>query len=117
MKDIKEMMTAMSNKDKETSLSKQEIQAKIDVLKELLDMASHKAGEDVIGGLKKVTVAAPDKAGLEKGLDKAKELTSDMPMENNSDDKKAEMLKALMAEDSEDQSDMGDDEEEEEENN
>jgi peptidyl-tRNA hydrolase len=38
-----------------------------------------KRDKSELEGLKKVTVAAPDKEGLEKGLEKAKELASSMP--------------------------------------
>jgi hypothetical protein len=50
------------------------IKAKMNALKSLKDAMSQLIGSDIKGGMKKVTVAADDKAGLEKGLDKAKEL-------------------------------------------
>jgi hypothetical protein len=62
--------------------------AKLKVLKHLKDMASKMMGDDVKGGmegLKKVTVAAPDKAGLKLGLDKAKELIGHKPEESLED--------------------------------
>lgn len=52
--------------------------AKMGVLKDLHKMASDSMA-DKLHGLKKVTVAAPDEKGLEHGLDKAKEIVSDMP--------------------------------------
>lgn len=51
--------------------------AKLKVLKHLKELASSMMGDDVKGGmdgLKKVTVAAPDKAGLQHGLEKAQEM-------------------------------------------
>lgn len=54
-------------------LGDDEKKAKMDVIGCMRDMAA-KAMGDKVSGLKKVTVAAPDKEGLEKGLDKAKEL-------------------------------------------
>lgn len=47
--------------------------AKLTALKEAHKMAKDMMGED-LKGLKKVTVAAPDKKGLEMGLKKAEEL-------------------------------------------
>jgi hypothetical protein len=49
--------------------------AKMDVLKQIRDLAAGEMGNDV-KGLKKVTVAAPDQEGLEKGLDKAKDIVN-----------------------------------------
>lgn len=57
------------------TLSPVEKGAKGSVLKELIgDMAGEMGGK-----LKKVTVAAPSKKGLEKGLDTAKELMGKLP--------------------------------------
>lgn len=53
-------------------LSDTEKHAKGKVLKELSDMAGDAMGDHLGKGLKKVTVAAPSKKGLEKGLDVAK---------------------------------------------
>lgn len=55
--------------------------AKLKVLKHLKEMASQMMGDDVKGGMegmKKVTVAAPDTAGLKHGLDKAKDVVGQM---------------------------------------
>jgi hypothetical protein len=46
---------------------------KMGLLKEISDMAGQSMGDDV-RGIKKVSVAAPDKAGLAEGLDTAKDL-------------------------------------------
>jgi hypothetical protein len=48
-------------------------QSKMKVLKDLHDEMSKLMAGD-LGGLKKVTVAAPDKQGLQEGLSKAQEL-------------------------------------------
>ena len=45
------------------------------MLDEIDSIMNEKGGEE-LHGLKKVTVAAPDKEGLEEGLDKAKEVIS-----------------------------------------
>lgn len=72
-------------KMKGDDLSDNEAKAKGSVLKELIgDMAGEMGGK-----LKKVTVAAPSKAGLEKGLDKAKQMMGHLP----SDEKMDEMTK------------------------
>ena len=77
-------------------MSKESIQAKLDVISELMEEIQEAMGGDVKGGLeemlaskmskepmlggdiKKVTVAAPDAEGLEKGLEMAKEMAPDM---------------------------------------
>lgn len=50
--------------------------AKMGVLKEISDMAGGAMSDD-LKGLKKVTVAAPDKAGLSMGLKKAEDMLQD----------------------------------------
>lgn len=61
-------------------LSPQEVQAKMDVIKELMQEMVEamggqvKSGMDDMGALKKVTVAAPDDQSLSKGLDLAKDV-------------------------------------------
>jgi hypothetical protein len=57
-------------------------QAKMKMLQDLKKMATGMMGEDLKGkmdGMKKVSVMANDKDGLEKGLDKAKEMMHGMP--------------------------------------
>lgn len=57
-------------------------QAKMKMLQDLKKMATGMMGEDLKGkmdGMKKVSVMANDKDGLEKGLDKAKEMMRGMP--------------------------------------
>ena len=62
-------------KAKQGELSQNESKAKGSVLKELIGDMTDEMG----GKLKKVTVAAPSKAGLEKGLDKAKQMMGSLP--------------------------------------
>lgn len=57
-------------------------EAKMSMLKDLRKMANSMMGDDLKGkmdSMKKVTVAAKDKEGLEKGLDKAKDIVSEEP--------------------------------------
>lgn len=78
MKDL--MKKLMESKESDSSDVDMKKKAKLNVLHELKKMASDMMGDDVKGGMmKKVTVAAPSEKGLEKGLDKAKELVADMP--------------------------------------
>jgi hypothetical protein len=63
----------MKDKMKKSEMSDMEKNAKMSVLKDARDMAAHAMGQK-LHGLKKVSVMAPDKEGLSKGLDKAKEL-------------------------------------------
>jgi len=68
-------------------MSDVEQEAKMNVIKDLRDEASSKMGEK-LGNLKKVAVMSDSKEGLEKGLDKAKEMMANMPeghMEEESD--------------------------------
>ncbi len=82
MKDMKQMMEMLSKKDESKEMSQEDIQAKMDVLQELLEFASKHAGDDIVGKLKKVTVAAPSEQGLKEGLVKAKDMVEDMPEED-----------------------------------
>ncbi len=66
------MLKAKKDKNKD-SMSDNEKEAKLNVMKELRDSASKMMG-DKVRGIKELSVVAPDKKGLEKGLDKAKEL-------------------------------------------
>ena len=100
MKDLEKML--MSKKDK-SKMSEQEVQAKMDVLMELMEMAKEALGSKVKSGMdemQKVSVSAPDKEGLEEGLEKAQELVEkspDMMMEEKEElpemPKKDEMMK------------------------
>lgn len=77
---------------KEKMLSPLEQKAKMSVLKGIRE----KAGDDMLGGLQKVSVMAPDKKGLEKGLGTAQGLLGaegsmeDSPMEASSEMDKPE---------------------------
>ena len=80
MKNLEQML--MQKKDK-SEMSPEEVQAKMDVLQELMDMCKEKMGQSVKSGMdemNKVTVAAPDKESLAMGLDKAKEIAEDPKM-------------------------------------
>lgn len=65
--------------------------AKMKALKGLKDHMSKSMGKGLMDGMaaKKVTVAAPDQEGLEKGLDKAKEVVAG---EGSDDTGMAEMM-------------------------
>ena len=71
-------MEELLKKKKKDGMSETEKGAKTSVLSHLRDLASDAMGEK-LHGLKKVTVAASDKKGLEEGLDKAKELVEKNP--------------------------------------
>lgn len=60
-------------KDKDKKKASNKTKGKMAALSDLRDMASEMMGSD-LSELKKVTVASPDKEGLQKGLKKAKEL-------------------------------------------
>lgn len=66
---LKDLLKSKQGKDMDPTYK----DAKLDVLKQIRDLAAGEMGEDV-KGLKKVTVAAPDSEGLEKGLEKAKDI-------------------------------------------
>jgi hypothetical protein len=69
MKGLKELME-MKGRMKQDPMAKK---AKLGVLGDIGKMATGMMGND-LHGLKKVTVAAPDKTGLEMGLSKAKDM-------------------------------------------
>jgi Ran GTPase-activating protein (RanGAP) involved in mRNA processing and transport len=60
-------------------LSKSHAKAKSGILQDLMDDMMGMEG-DKVKGLKKVTVASNSPKGLEKGLEKAKEIVGDAPM-------------------------------------
>lgn len=72
---MKDLMELLKKKKKGEPLPENYKKAKMGVLKEIGDMASSDMGEG-IKGLKKVTVASPDKEGLEKGLGLAEKMIS-----------------------------------------
>jgi hypothetical protein len=65
---------------KKRDLSPMEHSAKMDVVKQMRDMAASEMGGK-LDGIKKVSVMSNDKEGLEKGLDKAKQILSSGEME------------------------------------
>jgi hypothetical protein len=73
-------------------MSKEDINAKQDVLKELMQMAmeemrnKNKHGLDEAMKLKKVSVMAPDKQGIEQGLDTAKQVIGELPGDHESEE-------------------------------
>lgn len=100
MKDLTKMLTMQKNKGE---LSKEAIQAKKDVLQELMDLAHGMLSDKVKGGMdevRKVTVAAPDKAGLKEGLQKASEIIDQTELsddqDDNEEDNEAEESEAMM---------------------
>jgi hypothetical protein len=78
-------------------MSDMEKSAKMSVLKDLKQQANEALGGK-LKGMKKVSVLAKDEEGLEKGLDKAKEIVGGMEE---------------MSEESEDQEEMGEEESDE----
>jgi len=86
MRKFERLLEEKAKKGKKMSDS--ERQAKMDAVKDIDGMASKMMG-DKLAGLKKVTVASPDKKGLEKGLDVAKELLS-ADESDGSEDKSSE---------------------------
>lgn len=71
MADYKKLMEMASDKKPQMD---DKAKAKLKVLMDLKKMAADMMGEDIQSGIKKVTVASPDKAGLKEGLEKAEEL-------------------------------------------
>ena len=71
--DMGALQKLMSKKGGDDEMDPMVKSKKMEALQALHDEMSKMMGGD-LAGLKKVTVAAPDKAGLELGLDKAKDL-------------------------------------------
>lgn len=80
-----EKMKKMMGKKKDGKLSPVEKDAKSSVLKDLSDSAADMMKEK-LGGLKKVSVAAPSKSGLQEGLKLAEKLTEKMPEKSGMDE-------------------------------
>ena len=86
----KKMLKAMMQ-DGDDSMMKSKLKAKMDVLKELMDMADESETAGLMDDMQKVTVAAPDKEGLMEGLEKAEEvMEGDMMPEPMMDDEEDE---------------------------
>lgn len=76
-----EMKEILGKKPKAKADDEMKKESKLKAIKEMRSAASEMMGGDIKDGLdsmKKVTVAAPDKEGLEKGLEKAKEMLPKM---------------------------------------
>ncbi len=83
MKDLEKLMA----KKPEGKMDKHAMQAKMDVIQELLDMAHEAMAGKVKGGMdemQKVSVMAPDKESLSEGLELAQEITE--PEEDESEE-------------------------------
>jgi cobalamin biosynthesis protein CobT len=83
------LKSLMKKKKDGKELDPQYKDAKMGVLKEIHKMASDDMGAD-LKGLKKVTVAAPDKSGLAQGLDAAKEIVGQGAEEGSAEEESAE---------------------------
>lgn len=84
MKDLMEML--MKKKGMPEKADENVKSAKMQAIQELMQVLEGMMGED-IDSMRKVTVAAPSEEGLEEGLDKAKEIVSEMPeMEEDEED-------------------------------
>lgn len=101
-------------------MSEQEVQAKMEVVKELLEMAQSAMADGVKGDMdsmmapKSVEVSAPDKESLSEGLDMAKDLIESKEADASKDDDselelspESEMADAQSCEDDEDEEDKG----------
>lgn len=78
MDELKKMMAKKAGKSEE--MDQTAIEAKLDVIKELMEMAHAAMAGKVKGGLDemhKVTVAAPDAEGLEEGLEMAEDVVGE----------------------------------------
>jgi hypothetical protein len=108
MKHLEKLMMKKHGEGK--TLSKSAAKAKSSVLEDLMsDMFDHEG--DKVKGLKKVTVASNSPKGLEKGLDKAKEMLGekgmsdeDMPEEESSEMEESPEMEASEHEDEEEMS-------------
>lgn len=75
----------MAKKQQGKVLKPEMAQHKMEVIENLMEAMGEDMGNQ-LKGMKKVTVAAPDKEGLEEGLEKAKEVVEEAPMEEESED-------------------------------
>jgi hypothetical protein len=89
--------------------------AMLEVLKEIRDMASGLMQDDIKSkGLKKVSVAADSKEGLEEGLDKAKEMLGKHDLMSALSDSDAERAEEEMEDPEEEASETPEEEDAEE---
>jgi hypothetical protein len=77
---MKDSKKSMDKQDKKSDPMEKE--AKLSALKDLRSHMMGMMGEGLGDKMNKVTVAAPNKADLKKGLDKAKELVGKAPMDD-----------------------------------
>lgn len=77
MKDLMKMLEKKKSGDGEMDETK--MSAKMDVLKELRDLAASQAGDSVKKGMQEVSIMAPDKEGLKEGLEMAEEVVEEGP--------------------------------------
>ena len=60
---MKKDLSKYLEREEKGEMSEDDIRAKMDVLQELLEMASGAAGDSIKDGLQKMTISAPDKEG------------------------------------------------------
>jgi hypothetical protein len=95
---MKDMMKMMDAKKSGGEMSEQEIQAKMDVVQELLQMAQEAMGSRVksdMDEMQKVSVAAPDKESLLAGLEMASEVAEG---DEEGEEEKSPMAEMMMEE-------------------
>lgn len=109
MKKMMDLEGMLSDKKESKDMSDREIQAKMEVLQELMEMLQDQQGNSVKSGLdemQKVTVAAPSKEGLAEGLEKAEELVEKAPMMAESQEETEEENSPFSMMDEEDEDSM-----------
>lgn len=108
MKDLEKMLMKLKDK-KEGDIDPREMQAKEDVLQELLNMAHEAMGSKLKNGMdemQKVTVAAKDPEALQEGLAKAQEMVGEMPESHELTDDESEETKEEQQEEEQDEPSM-----------
>lgn len=99
MKDL--LKALMMDKMESDEMDPRMVEAKLEVLKELLGMANESAGKDIASGMQKLTVMAPDKEGLMEGMEKAEEVVENVDEEMMPED----MVKKLSEDDEDEEED------------
>jgi len=102
-----DMLKKLMEKKGPSKMSPEYKDAKKSMLMELIKSMGDMASEP-IKGLKKVTVAAPDKEGLKKGLEKAEELVGEEMPEEESEEVSEEQEEMPEEESEEESSEEGD---------
>lgn len=105
MEQLMEMLS--EKKEGKKGSDERDLQAKMDVLDELRQIAEDQMGEEMLDGMKSVKVMAKDEEGLKSGLEKAQDLVGDM---DEMSDMEKDVMDGMSLEDM-----MEDDEEEEDE--